>query len=32
VLAHRLVLSSPDTDRARGIVIEILSAVPAPAP
>jgi MoxR-like ATPase len=32
VLAHRLVLSSPDTDRARGIVVEILSAVPAPAP
>ncbi len=32
VLAHRLVLSAPDADRARGIVVELLSAVPAPAP
>jgi MoxR-like ATPase len=32
VLAHRLVLSTPDSDRARRIVIELLSSVPAPAP
>jgi hypothetical protein len=32
VLAHRLMLSAPDSDRARGIVVELLSAVPAPAP
>jgi MoxR-like ATPase len=32
VLAHRLILATPQSDRARAIVIELLSAVPAPAP
>lgn len=32
VLAHRLVVPAGHPDRARGIVVELLSAVPAPAP